>query len=120
MAYNKAYYEANKERFKGYYQNKLAKFGRAHVARIMQESTDRTKADTFARYGSKCICCGESNPKFLTFDHINGHTVPNLERRREAAWRDARRQGFPDTFRILCFNCNCGRQANGGTCPHEE
>lgn len=28
--------------------------------------------------------------------------------------------GFPDELQLLCFNCNCGRQRNGGVCPHVD
>jgi hypothetical protein len=24
-----------------------------------------------------------------------------------------------DTFQVLCFNCNIGRERNGGMCPHK-
>jgi hypothetical protein len=29
--------------------------------------------------------------------------------------------GFPNKhkYRVLCWNCNCGRTRNGGVCPHK-
>jgi hypothetical protein len=32
----------------------------------------------------------------------------------------ARREGYPDKYRVLCFNCNSGAGANGGICPHKD
>ena len=26
---------------------------------------------------------------------------------------------FPSIFQVLCFNCNHGKQLNGGVCPHK-
>lgn len=28
-------------------------------------------------------------------------------------------QGFPPSFRVLCYNCNSGRARNRGVCPHQ-
>jgi len=70
-------------------------------------------------YGGKCECCGEIETMFLTVDHINGggkehrKKVGNLQ-----VW--LANQGFPDGFRLLCYNCNSGRSRNGGICPHME
>lgn len=82
-----------------------------------------TKAAVFAAYGGRCACCGESEPLFLCIDHINNN---GAQHRRELnmrggtsmyTWLKAR--GFPPGYRLLCQNCNVGRQLNGGICPHE-
>lgn len=49
-------------------------------------------------FGGKCQCCGETDHRFLTLDHINGRK---------------------DKFQILCFNCNCAKGIYG-ICPHQE
>lgn len=103
-------------------QRKRRSFGIPH-------STDKDRAKgyhdiVFAHYGNKCLCCGETEPKFLTLDHINndGHMDRGPKRRLTAKLLDRHRKiiatNFPDTYRILCFNCNCGRERNGGICPH--
>lgn len=74
----------------------------------------------FEHYGSSCACCGESEPKFLTVDHIN----PVGSKTRHATgqarmFRWLRLHGWPKGFRILCSNCNSGRYRNGGICPHQ-
>ena len=66
-----------------------------------------------------CSCCGESIIQFLTLDHIEGK-----QSRTESGvnfYATLRRRGWPmrEALRVLCYNCNCGRQANGGSCPHE-
>ena len=82
----------------------------------------------FAHYGnSRCACCGETNPLFLTLDHINGdgdkHRREMGARGRTAGtwfYRRMMREGYPPGIQVLCFNCNCGRARNGGVCPHHQ
>ena len=69
-------------------------------------------------YGGKCQCCNETIERFLTVDH------PNNDGRKDRGnmsrmYRKIIRLNFPEEYRLLCFNCNCGRQVNGGTCPHK-
>ena len=75
-------------------------------------------------YGRKCSCigCDESIEMFLTIDHVNddGYKFKGGPRSGEKLWRYLRDLGFPqDDYRLLCYNCNCGRARNDGTCPHE-
>ena len=81
------------------------------------------KETIIERYGGKCACCGESNMGFLTIDHINndGH-----ERRKEfLAERNIHEHLINkpvdfETYQVLCFNCNFGKNCNNGICPHLE
>lgn len=87
----------------------------------------RLRDAVYTAYGNACSCCGESRRAFLTIDHIFGagetHRMEITGHRRGRpknfyAW--LRRQGYPQAeFRLLCFNCNCGRERTG-LCPHEE
>lgn len=67
-----------------------------------------------------CSCCGEGVLTFLALDHIDGG---GGRHRRETGgggfylW--LKKNGYPPGFRILCHNCNLGRQINGGMCPHD-
>ena len=69
----------------------------------------------------ECSCCGEKIVQFLTIDHINGGGKGDRKR----GW-DWRHLGFERLekekagLRLLCWNCNSGRQINGGVCPHQE
>lgn len=83
--------------------------------------------EIYTAYGNKCWCCGESNPGFFTIDHVNNDGAKHRHRSSKnkkdrvnnaKIFREIKRAGFPDTFRLMCFNCNCGRQRNGGICPH--
>jgi hypothetical protein len=91
-----------------------------HVASVM-ERTRKIKAEVFTHYGTSCACCGESNPGFLTIDHINGCTREERKTQgigsRFYCW--LRKNGFPEGFQTLCYNCNSGRATNGGICPHK-
>lgn len=75
-------------------------------------------------YGGKCVCCGETNIKFLTLDHTNGDGFMDRKLMRGQhieAWVE--RNEYPEGFQILCYNCNCGRQYNTdnpGICTHKE
>jgi hypothetical protein len=92
-----------------------------HVARVLARQK-MIKAEVFAHYGTSCECCGESNPGFLTIDHINGCTKE--ERKKQGLgnvmYNWLRTNGFPEGFQVQCYNCNYGRASNlGGICPHK-
>lgn len=92
------------------------------------EKRRKIREEVLDAYGGVCACCGEAERVFLTVDHINGDGAAH---RREVCGTGSgrgggstmyewlKKQGFPkDRFQILCYNCNCGRQRNGGVCPH--
>lgn len=71
----------------------------------------------------QCACCGECELGFLTIDHINSDGSAHRKKSPKTAagmyfW--LQRNGFPTGFQILCFNCNMGREQNGGICPHTQ
>lgn len=73
-------------------------------------------------YGSKCACCGETEEMFLCIDHKNNDGAAHRKEigtgSRMMKWIID--NGFPDTFQVLCQNCNIGKYLNGGVCPHQE
>lgn len=75
-------------------------------------------------YGGKCECCGETIPEFLTIDHKNNNGAKHRASGGAIGaklYRFLIKNNFPrDEYQLLCFNCNCGRQVNGGTCPHRQ
>jgi hypothetical protein len=80
------------------------------------------KDQVFDAYGRVCVCCGEAEPVFLTFDHpdSDGTAKRRVYGGAQSEWRAVRRQGFPaGYYQVLCFNCNLGRERNGGICPHQ-
>lgn len=82
-----------------------------------------SKKSAIERYSNgsfKCVCCGESTYKFLTIDHINND---GFKYRKEICGRLhdwLRKNNYPKGFQVLCFNCNCGKSVNKGTCPHKD
>jgi hypothetical protein len=69
----------------------------------------------------ECACCGETMVKFLTIDHLEGGGVKHKKERRGIRldlW--LYKNNFPRGYRILCYNCNCGRALNNGICPHKD
>lgn len=79
-----------------------------------------TRQKLLDEYGAVCNCCGEMNPVFLTLDHVNNDGY--LHRREGYRhYFTIIDEGCPkDKYQILCFNCNCGKQRNGGICPHKN
>lgn len=83
------------------------------------------KLKVFDYYGNICNCCGEDEIFFLTIDHVNNDG--NTER-----WRHGQKiggknlyvkivsSGFPETYQLLCMNCNFGKRMNNGICPHDN
>lgn len=83
----------------------------------------RLRADVLGAYGGKCQCCGESEVKFLSIDHINGggakHRRALKIRTPERFYCWLRMNGYPkDQFQILCHNCNLAKGFYG-KCPHK-
>lgn len=94
----------------------------------MRESRNKwgrkLKGEVYNAYGGYlCSCCGETEPLFLSIDHINNN---GAEHRKEIKilhggttfyiW--LKRNNYPKEFQILCYNCNHGKHLNGGVCPH--
>lgn len=72
----------------------------------------------------ECACCGERQPAFLTIDHVNNDG--NLHRKIVGVASGMKlfgyliKNGFPPSFQVLCWNCNCGKAYYGkGVCPHK-
>ena len=86
---------------------------------------DAFKKTVFDYYGNKCACCGEDEFLFLTIDHINNDGLQDVQpsgRRRggKDLYAYIAIREFPDGYQLLCRNCNWGKHANGGICPHQN
>lgn len=79
------------------------------------------RREVLGAYGGKCTCCGEATFEFLTIDHINNDGAQHRKEVGEswAIYRWLKKQGYPDGFQVLCFNCNCAKQFSG-QCPHQR
>lgn len=80
------------------------------------------KNEVYGHYGGyKCQCCGETQEKFLTVDHVNNDGAKHRKNcRGSGIYRWIKKHNYPDNFQVLCYNCNCGRARNGGVCPHKR
>lgn len=99
---------------------------RAGVSRSSEQTRARNrriKEEVLRHYGGRCHCCKESTLMFLTIDHINNDGNKHrkeINRTGHGFLKWLRTNDYPGGYRVLCFNCNCGRSANGGICPHKE
>lgn len=80
----------------------------------------KIKNAVFDAYGRKCVCCGESEQSFLTIDHKNGGGRQHRAECHHHLYRWLFKNNFPNEFQTLCWNCNSGREINGGICPHQR
>lgn len=117
--YFKKWTEDNKEYLKQYERNRPNKVERVTATKRLYYKLKRV---VFDHYGALCDCCGETELRFLTIDHVknDGAKQRKMMGQGHVFFRWIINNGFPDSIRILCFNCNSGRYHNGGVCPHEE
>lgn len=84
----------------------------------------KLKYEVIGHYGGICVCCGESWLEFLTLDHTNNDGAKHRLKLKtwEATgigfYKWVKRNGFPNDLQVLCWQCNCGKNFNGGICPH--
>ena len=92
------------------------------IARNERNKKYRAKLwdEFFAAYGQRCECCRETQRFFLTIEHIGNDgkaaRLQNIQSHQRLL--ALKRLGWPSTVVVRCFNCNCGRERNGGICPH--
>lgn len=92
-------------------------------AAILRTAADLARRRVIEAYGGKCTCCAESEPVFLTIDHIAGNGKQDRDAGKSGVslYKALVKMGFPkENYRLMCFNCNLGRARNGGICPHER
>jgi hypothetical protein len=116
-----------KRKAKGICDCGLATQGNAFCEKCLakvKEKSRTLKEEVLEAYGGRCQCpsgiCPEADKAFLTVDHVNNDGKVHKEEIGRRLYQWLKRNGFPKIgFRLLCWNCNCGRAANGGICPHE-
>jgi hypothetical protein len=110
-AKQRAYYQKNVHHYRDYV---TAKNRRRRIEVLMHYSQGRMC----------CDCCGETIEAFLTLDHVNQdgaahrRAIGGTKAAGSKTYHWLIKSGFPAGYRVLCFNCNCGRHKTGGICPH--
>ena len=97
-------------------KDKVKKFNK----KFSKKYRDKNRESVFNHYGRKCVCCGESNQKFLTIDHINGGGTKHRKKIHNQIYIWLIKNNYPKGFQTLCFNCNWGKHKNNGVCPHKD
>ena len=85
------------------------------------------KNTVYDHYGRKCVCCGETEPLFLSIDHVNNdgaqwrreHFGSRTKGSGTHLYRWLIKNNFPKGFQVLCMNCQVGKRDNKGICPHK-
>lgn len=107
--YHKKHYLENKEEINrknslNYYKNKPAYRARVKKTRHSQ----RLKVLTHYTNGAlTCKFCGFSDVRALCVDHVNNDGARDRENMTGSGiYAHIIRQNFPDTYQVLCANCN--------------
>ena len=116
--------DAEKREVSRAYTNQWRKDHPERWREIVNNSNAKVKVRVLSHYSDgvpACACYKKTSLVFLTLDHIDGD---GAAKRRTAGsrggvsyYRHLIRQGFPDGYRVLCWNCNAA-YAMTGTCPH--
>lgn len=95
------------------------------IRRYNNNKNQELKALLVAHYSNntnRCACCGETEVRFLTIDHINGDGSEHRKTSKcgtgSVFYRWLKREGMPEGYQVLCYNCNNAR-AWHGKCPHQ-
>lgn len=96
-------------------------------AKKMRDRRALRKREIIDHYGGACTCCGETEPQFLSLDHVNNDGADHRRSLRKGKPRGYEgaafywwvvKAGFPTDLQLLCFNCNCAKGFYG-ICPHD-
>lgn len=113
-AYQKIHPEQVNARNRRYRLNHLDADNTRH-----REYHQRIRQEAIMAYGGMCACCGESGWMFLAIDHVNGGGNQHRQEvgRGNPFFNWLKKQGYPEGFQVLCFNCNHAK-GTGLVCPH--
>lgn len=96
----------------------------AELAAYQRQRNAKLRKEVYAAYGGYiCACCGETEPLFLSIDHINNDGYVRRKGGEPVGvglWQKLKNEGYPPGYQVLCMNCNHGKSRNGGVCPHHK
>jgi hypothetical protein len=73
---------------------------------------DNFKLEGIKHYGGKCTCscgCNVTLVEWLTLEHKNGRNKNEKKFTGKKMWAKAKKEGYPNKYTILCYNCNSGK-----------
>ena len=76
------------------------------------------RSQFFEKYGRICACCGETDERCLTIDHVRNN---GGEERKKMSGPAILKKAINNVdftqYQILCWNCQIRKLYNGGVCP---
>lgn len=98
------------------FRHRHPNYHKEYNARIRKEVLEH-----YSNGAMRCACCGESHYEFLCIDHINGGGTKHrsVVGYGGGLWQWLRSHGYPEGYRILCYNCNFSL-GHYNHCPHTE
>lgn len=121
--YQKEYSKKNKENI-AIQSLKWQRNNRKKIRKSQIKHRKKLRLQVLTHYGGNppiCDCCGEDHIEFLTIDHIEGGGNAHrkkIGRSGTEFYRWLIKQGYPEEYRVLCYNCNCS-YFREGYCPHK-
>jgi hypothetical protein len=128
-AYQTQWRAANRAHMKQYHKEYYIKNKDKQLA-AQKIARSALKVEVMTHYSGgvpRCACPKCPLPmkdiRFLTLDHVDGGGAEHRSSvggssTRLYAW--AKKNNYPLILQVLCFDCNCGKNTNGGICPHME
>ncbi len=91
----------------------------SYCLKAIKNRHQKLRATVLHHYGGRCQYCGESNPAYLSIDHVHNDGAQHRKQVPSSSlYRWLRKQGYPEGFQVLCFNCNWSK--GHGYNPHED
>lgn len=124
-AQKRNWWKKNPEKVKAQYERKRPWYEENLKKRNQQAYANNRllKEEVFTAYGHRCVCCGETDSRFLTIEHTERNGAAH---RREVGgggvfvYRFLKKNGYPrEGYTLLCGNCNWATRF-GDPCPHQE
>lgn len=128
-ANRKTKYHGHCKACKAVFAKEWARNNREAVNARARDYGQRMRAKLLEEYGGKCACCGETEPKFIALDHVNGGGTRQRYIGKNGRWTSSmkpiaiivKREGYPKDgrYQLLCHNCNSAKGFYG-VCPHTQ
>jgi hypothetical protein len=97
----RTYYKDNKHIFTGWRERHPETF-----AGIDKRYFNKLKRETLMAYGGKCMCCGESELRFLTIEHTWHDGKEHRKRTKQKVYIDLKKRGYPKDIGRIVGGCS--------------